>query len=111
MIHGGVISTVMDEVMGWSLYRNQVWAVTGELTVRYRAPLRVGERTQAIGWEVNRRGRRINMAGELQRESDGAVVARATAVFVVVPDTQAQEWRNRYLGDSNEWVAGRLEQD
>jgi len=97
MVHGGVISTVLDEVMAWSLYRNQVWAVTGSLNVRYRAPIRVGERTRAIGWQVDRRGRRIEMAGEIRRESDGAILAGATAVFVQVPESQAEEWRARYL--------------
>lgn len=98
MVHGGVISTVLDEVMAWSLYRHETWAVTGELTVRYRAPIRVDEETRAIGWMTGRRGRRIEMAGEIVRESDGVVLVRATAVFVAVPEAQADEWRRRYLG-------------
>jgi len=100
MIHGGVISAVLDEVMAWSLYRQETWAVTGELTVRYRSPIRVGEETRAIGWMTGRRGRRIEMAGEIVREADGAVLAKATAVFVAVPEAQADEWRRRYLGTS-----------
>lgn len=106
MVHGGVISAVLDEVMAWSLYRHQVWAVTGELSVRYRAPIRVGERTRAVGWQVSRRGRRIEMAGEIQRESDGAVLARATAAFFIVPDSQAAEWRRRYLRDAGQAIEG-----
>ncbi len=106
MVHGGVISTVLDEVMAWSLYRHQIWAVTGDLSVRYRAPIRVGERTRAVGWQVDRRGRRIEMAGEIQREGDGAVLARATATFFVVPESQAEEWRRRYLRDGERLIAG-----
>lgn len=98
MVHGGVISTVLDEVMAWSLYRNQVFAVTAELSVRYRAPLKVGESTQAIGWEVSRRGRRINMAAEIVRDAGGTVISRAKAVFMQVSEAQADEWQSRYLG-------------
>lgn len=98
MVHGGVISTVLDEVMAWSLYRQQTWAVTAEMTVRFRAPIRVGERTRAAGWEVSRRGRRIEMAGEIRRQEDGAVLATATALFIRVPETQAAAWRERYVG-------------
>lgn len=101
MVHGGVISTVLDEVMAWSLYRTETWAVTGSLNVRYRAPVRVGEQTRAVGWEVGRRGRRIEMAGELRREDDGTVLARATATFVQVPESQAEEWRARYHRDTD----------
>ena len=104
MVHGGVISTVLDEVMAWSLYRKQVWAVTGALNVRYRSPIRVGEKTQAVGWQVDQRGRRIEMAGEIRRDSDGAVLARATATFVQVPEAQAAEWRARYLRDAGQLI-------
>lgn len=97
MVHGGVISTVLDEVMAWSLYRNDIWAVTGSLTVRYRAPIQVGESTRAVGWLMERRRRLIETAGEIRRESDGAVLATATATFVEVPGEQAEAWRQRYL--------------
>lgn len=102
MVHGGVISTVLDEVMAWSLYRHEVWAVTGVLNVRYRAPIQVGEETRAVGWEVERRGRRIEMAGEIRRVRDGVVLARATATFVQVPESQAAQWRERYLRDTGD---------
>lgn len=98
MVHGGIISTVLDEVMAWSLYRQQIWAVTAEMSVRYRAPIQVGERTRATGWEIASRGRRIEMAGEIRRGRDGAVLATATALFIRVPEAQAAAWRDRYLG-------------
>lgn len=108
MVHGGVISTVLDEVMAWSLYRQETWAVTGELTVRYRAPLRVGEETTAVGWTVGQRGRRIEMAGEIVRDSDGSVIARATAIFVAVPEDQAETWRQRYLGSKGQFTSSTV---
>ena len=97
MVHGGVISAVLDEVMAWSLYRHETWAVTAEMTVRFRAPVGVGERTRATGWQVAARGRRIEMAAEIRRERDGTLLATATALFIRVPETQAAVWRERYL--------------
>lgn len=97
MVHGGVLSTVLDEVMAWSLYRHEIWAVTAELSVRFRAPVRVGEATRATGWQVRARGRRIEMAGEIRRQEDNVVLATATALFIRVPEAQATEWRERYL--------------
>ena len=97
MVHGGVISAVLDEVMAWSLYRQETWAVTGEMTVRFRAPVQVGEPTRATGWQVAARGRRIEMASEIRRQRDGAVLATATALFIRVPEAQAAAWRERYL--------------
>ncbi len=97
MVHGGVISTVLDEVMAWSLYRNETWAVTGSLSVRFRAPVMIGERTRAVGWIVGQRGRRIETGGEIRREGDGAVLSTATATFVKVPAAQVEAWQDRYL--------------
>ena len=96
VVHGGIITTVLDEVMAWSLYRHGIWAVTGQLTTRYRKPIPIGEATTAIGTIVRDRGRGIEMRGELRRDSDGALLADATATFIRVPESQAREWNDRY---------------
>jgi acyl-coenzyme A thioesterase PaaI-like protein len=98
MIHGGIVCTVLDEVMAWSLYREEIWAVTGQLNVRYRRPVPVGERLRALGMIARNRGRVIETRGEIRREADGALLAEATATFVRVPADQAEAWRARYLG-------------
>lgn len=98
MIHGGIISTILDEVMAWSLYRQSTWAVTGQLTTRYRKPVRVGEPVRAIGTIVKDRGRVIEMRGEVRREADDALLAEGSATFFRVPESQAAEWNARYLG-------------
>jgi acyl-coenzyme A thioesterase PaaI-like protein len=96
MVHGGIITTVLDEVMAWSLYRQGIWAVTGQLTTRYRKPIVLGETTTARGYFVRDRGRAIEMRGEIRRDADGALLADATATFVRVPESQAVAWRERY---------------
>ena len=96
MVHGGIITTVLDEVMAWSLYRYGIWAVTGSLTTRYRMPIRIGQPTQATGTIVRDRGRVIELRGEIRDQDDGRVLAEATATFVRVPEDQAKAWLDRY---------------
>jgi acyl-coenzyme A thioesterase PaaI-like protein len=96
MVHGGVITTVLDEVMAWSLYRHGIWAVTGQLTTRYRKPILIGEETVARGTIARDRGRAIEMRGEIRRTADGTLLADATATFIRVPEHQAREWQERY---------------
>ena len=102
MVHGGIICTILDEVMAWSLYREETWAVTGQLNTRFRKPVRVGEPLRAIGQIVRDRGRIIETRGEIRREADGQMLAEATATFFRVPEAQAAEWTERYLG-LGEW--------
>lgn len=104
MVHGGIISAMLDEVMAWSLYRLGVWAVTGELTTRYRKPLVVGEPVVARGWLVQDRGRMIDVRGEIRREEDGVLLADGTAKFVRVPASQAAAWQERYGGIARQEV-------
>src|SRR5918995_1531894 len=45
--HGGIIATLLDEVMAWAPSSYDSWAVTAEMTVRFRSPALPGERLEA----------------------------------------------------------------
>lgn len=96
MVHGGIITTVLDEVMAWSLYRHGIWAVTGELTTRYRAPIRIGQPTVAAGMIVRDRGRALELRGEIRDRDDRRLLAEARATFIRVPESQAKAWLEQY---------------
>lgn len=96
IIHGGIVCTILDEVMAWSLYRDATWAVTASMSTRFRQPLVVGEAIIGRGEIVRDRGRLIDLRGEIARESDGVVLAEATATFMRVPAAQARVWEARY---------------
>ncbi len=96
MVRGGIITTVLDEVMAWSLSRHGIWAVTGSLTTRYRAPILIGQQTLATGSIVRDRGRAIELRGDIRDMDDGHVLADATATFIRVPEDQARAWLVQY---------------
>lgn len=97
MIHGGIISTLLDEIMAWSLYRQKIWAVTASMSTRFRKPVEVGEPVRLVGRLEEHRGRLLQVRGEVRRASDDVVLAEATATFMRVPDAQAAAWNERYL--------------
>lgn len=97
VVHGGIITAVLDEAMGWAVFARDIWAVTGKLAVTFRQPVAVGVPTRTIGRVVADRGRLLDVAAELRRTDDDALLADATATFVRVPESQAQAWRDRYL--------------
>jgi acyl-coenzyme A thioesterase PaaI-like protein len=99
IVHGGIITTVLDEVMAWTAYRRRIWAVTGKITVSFRRPVEIGVPTRASGRILADRGRVLDLAGEVRRASDGVLLAEATGTFVRVPAGQAREWEARYLSD------------
>lgn len=79
--HGGVIATLLDEVMGSVLQHRGVLAVTGRLEVHYRAPARLGERFTLRARLVSTEGRRSHLTGEML--GDG-VIAEADGTWITV---------------------------
>ena len=94
--HGGIITTVLDEVMGWALHHRDIWAVTGRLSVSFRKPVEIGIPTIASARIDADRGRKLDLAAWIRRESDGALLAEASALFVRVDEERAAEWKSRY---------------
>ena len=40
--HGGIVATILDEVMAWSLVAEDNWGVTARMSVDYRRPTPIG---------------------------------------------------------------------
>lgn len=89
-IHGGIIATVLDEVMRKVSRLSDVRTVTAELRVEYLKPVRVGEEISVEGFSTRREGRQLYHEGEIRNQA-GELLARGQGRFVVVN----QEWANR----------------
>lgn len=91
LLHGGIISTLIDDVMGTLLTVNKDQGglplsqstVTGEMKVRYLRPVRTPGTVVVVAESVRREGRRIWLEGEV-RDAEGVVLARGEAVWVKV---------------------------
>jgi uncharacterized protein (TIGR00369 family) len=97
VVHGGIISTLLDEAMAWAVAAAGIWAVTGEMQVRFRRPLHVGESVRLHGSVTDVRTRAISASGQIVREADDQIIATATALFVRVPAATEAAWKDRYL--------------
>lgn len=78
-MHGGLISTLLDEVMGDYIFKTTgIPAYTAKIDVRFRKAARIGETLKVEGRIVQHRGRLYITEGFVTKE-DGTVVAEATA--------------------------------
>lgn len=92
-IHGGIIATLLDEVMSKANRFRNATAVTAELNVEYLKPVRVGDEVIVEGWELRAEGRNLFLQGEI-RDGEGVVLARGRGRFVDLKakrDPHAQE--------------------
>ncbi|HYO29857.1 MAG TPA: PaaI family thioesterase [Thermomicrobiales bacterium] len=97
VVHGGIVSTMLDEAMARAAFTHGVWAVTGKLDVRFRQPVEVGVEVLVVGRVLAHRGRLVDASGEIRRATDAELLAQATGLFVRVPEARAREWEERYL--------------
>ena len=76
-MHGGLIMTLMDEVMGNYLFLNTgIPAYTGKMETRFRSPVIIGETVKVICREVKKKGLLAVMEAQVIHE-DGSVAAEA----------------------------------
>jgi acyl-coenzyme A thioesterase PaaI-like protein len=78
VVHGGVLGTLLDEVMVNFYWLKGEKAVTVEYQVRLRAPCPVGQKVLLSAWHVESK-RNILLTEAEARLEDGRVVAEATA--------------------------------
>ncbi len=81
--HGGILFSMLDDVMANWLYLQGLKAYTGRCEIRYREPAATGINYLLEGEQLSRKGRVANMAGRVLHPDDGRVVAEAKAAFVI----------------------------
>ena len=83
--HGGIISTILDEVMSWTvLYFKRIFFVTRKMEVKYIRPVLVGTHLTAEGNIVSdMEDKKIRVKGSIKDDS-GNLLARSTGEFVLI---------------------------
>jgi uncharacterized protein (TIGR00369 family) len=84
IVHGGIISTVLDEAMSKAVAAMNREALTGELKVRFRRHVAAGENLRIRGWVVAQVKRLVKAEATLTA-ADGSERAHAWARFLVLP--------------------------
>ena len=88
-VHGGVVSSLLDEAMGWATYGRGIWAITGKIETRFREIVPVGEPLEVRGRISRDRGRTLTVMAEL-RDPSGALLAEGEGLFFRVAGDQAR---------------------
>jgi uncharacterized protein (TIGR00369 family) len=103
-IHGGIISTLLDEIMVWACaVQTRKFAYCAELNVRFQSPARPGMEVLATAeLVVNRRNKLFEAKGEL-RDSTRVLLASATGKYLPLKETEVPEMLRDFVGDASEF--------
>ena len=84
IVHGGVLTTILDEIMSWSaIYLLKRIALTHSITVEFVKPVKVGHELRAEGRVKQTDGKYDAVTEGVLVDAAGEACARATARFKV----------------------------
>lgn len=84
IVHGGIVSTVLDEAMSKAVAGMKHETLKAELRVRFRRPVRTGEHVRIRGWVVKKTKRLVKTEATLT-SADGCERPHAWAGFIELP--------------------------
>jgi acyl-coenzyme A thioesterase PaaI-like protein len=94
--HGGILCTILDEVMAWSLAGADNWGMTARMQVDFRKPVPLETPLRAEAWITRSRRRIIDTQGRIIDRSTGQELATSTGVYVAADASRKAELRARY---------------
>jgi len=83
VLHGGLISTVLDETMIKAAAQKGLKCATVELNVRFKKPALLKNNFTIKGWVTDSKKRLVTTEGSIT-DSEGVLVATATGKFITV---------------------------
>lgn len=89
VVHGGIVTALLDEVLGRVAIASERWMVTGRLNIRFRRPIPLGETLTIVGEAVNWKKRTLEARGEI-RLANGQLGAEAAGTFLEIPPERVE---------------------
>ncbi|MHB8673830.1 MAG: PaaI family thioesterase [Candidatus Limnocylindrales bacterium] len=94
--HGGIVCTILDEVMAWSLVGSDNWGVTARMSVEFRRPVPIGREILAEGWIGRSRRRIVDTSARIVDRESGEILATSEGVYLAADAARKLELQERY---------------
>lgn len=93
IFHGGITSTMLDEIMIKALLAEELFVVTAEMSVRFKKPIFSGDSLHFEGWKTGQKGP-LYLTEARVTNQHGDIVAEATGKYVRPGDELAARLRD-----------------
>ncbi len=91
LVHGGIISVILDEIMSWAaLHVYKKIVLTKSMTVEFIKPVSITHELKALGRPVKTMGRHEALVEGEVCDADGEICAKASGTFVLLNPKMAK---------------------
>ena len=90
LVHGGILSTVLDEMMGYATFTQNLFCVTANLNVNFRAPSPVEKEFEIYAWVKNIDGKKVYTESVIQSEE--IIHVESDGLFIDLGQDAAREY-------------------
>ena len=84
IVHGGLVATLLDEIMAHAVIDRFPHAVTADLRIRYRQAVPTDQPLIAVGWIDQADRRRVTARSELKLVGQDKALAVGESKFLIV---------------------------
>jgi acyl-coenzyme A thioesterase PaaI-like protein len=105
MAHGGIVSTLLDEIMSWAMiYFKRIFFATRSMTIKYKRPVPLHRLLTVQGTILEGERKRLCKAKGFISDEDKNILVKAEATFAIlsdkdlylVPDTLKRDMNNLF---------------
>jgi acyl-coenzyme A thioesterase PaaI-like protein len=97
VMHGGLITAMLDEIIGRTAIAGNLWCMTAELRVRFKKPVPIGAPLKLKGAITKKTRRVLEGIGEV-RLNDGTLAVEAHGTYLRIPDEQIAQFQDAIGG-------------
>lgn len=81
--HGGILAALLDEAMTRAIYEQGFEAMTAEMTIRLKKPLKIGQKVLVMANVVEKRGKLVTAQARITDIKEREFLATAQGKFLV----------------------------
>ncbi len=90
LLHGGILSSLLDEVMIKAVLVKNIYCVTAELAVRYKKPIEISDKLMLFGYIEKKNGRVFTTRG-WAKNRNGEVAAEAQGKYFIPKPSEVEK--------------------
>ena len=90
LVHGGILSTVLDDMMGYATFTQNLFCVTANLNVNFRVPSPVDKEFELYAWVKEVDGNKVYAESVIQ--SEDAIHVEADGLFINIGQDGARQY-------------------